>query len=146
MPTPLPAHAPVGTNRNTNRDFYTYQNDFVAIGAGNTVVQSFAIEADSDFILHKLTYMADISNATQTDGSRVIPLCSILITDTGSGRILSSLGVPITNIFGTGEIPFILPVPRLFKARSSISLSVNNFSSATVYNLKLSFIGAKVFH
>jgi hypothetical protein len=53
--------------------------------------------------------------------------------------------VPVVNLFGIGEIPFILPVPRIFKARSSITVAVANFSAATTYNLRLSFIGTKLF-
>jgi len=126
-------------------DFTVYELDFSALANGTSATGNIQIQADSDFKLVKTTYMADIATAAQTDSSRVIPLCTITITDTGSGRQLTSAAVPIPNIFGTGLIPFILPVPRIFKARSNIAITVANYSAATTYNLRLSFIGTKLF-
>ncbi len=67
------------------------------------------------------------------------------ITDSGSGRNLFETPLPISAVFGTGELPFILPTPKLFAARSTINITVANFSAATEYNLRFSFIGYKVF-
>lgn len=127
-------------------DFYVYETDFAAIAAGATVTNTINIQADADFVVQKLTYFADLAAAAQTDSGRVIPLVSVLITDTGSGRQLMSSAVPVPNIFGTGEIPYILTQPKIFAARSNIQIQVSNFSAATAYNLKLSLIGVKQFN
>lgn len=127
-------------------DFYIYETDFAALAAGSTVTNTINIQADADFVVQKLTFFADIAAAAQTDSGRVIPLCSVLITDTGSGRQLMSSAVPIPSMFGTGEIPYILSQPKIFSARSNIQIQVANFSAATAYNLKLSFIGVKQFN
>jgi len=127
------------------QDFFIYEVDFLTLVAGTTTSGNIAIQADSDFKLLKLCYFADIAAAGQLDSTRVIPLCSITITDQGSGRSLVSAPVPVSSVFGTGQIPFILPIPRIFTARSIVSISVSNFDAADTYNLRLSFIGAKLF-
>lgn len=127
-------------------DFFVYEVDFTAgIAAGATGNGSFTVQADSDFKWLKACYFADIAVAAQTDSTRIIPLATVLITDQGSGRQLMSAAVPIPSIFGTGQIPFILPVPKIFAAKSTVGVSVVNFSAASTYNLRLSFIGVKLF-
>ena len=127
-------------------DFFNYEVDFTAgIAAGGTANSSFTVQADSDFKWLKACYFADIAVAAQTDSARVVPLATVLITDQGSGRQLMSAATPIPNIFGTGQIPFILPVPKIFASKSTISVSVVNFSAASTYNIRLSFIGVKLF-
>ncbi|MES9859177.1 MAG: hypothetical protein ABW166_21705 [Sedimenticola sp.] len=127
------------------KDFYVYQEDFLALASGGSATGSINIQADSDFVVQKLNYFADIAVAAQTDSSRIIPLVTVQITDSGSGRNLMEAPLPIPSMFGTGELPFILPQPKLFLARSTITLSVTNFSASTTYNLRLSLLGYKVF-
>ena len=127
------------------KDFYVYQEDFSSLANGATATGTINIQADSDFVVQKLTYFADIALAAQTDSSRIIPLSTVQITDSGSGRNLMESPAPITSIFGTGELPFILPTPKLFLARTTITMDVTNFSTSTTYNIRLSLIGYKVF-
>lgn len=127
------------------KDFYVYQESFSSIANGASATGNINIQADSDFQLQKLTYMASISNATQTDSSRVVPLITIQITDSGSGRNLFEEALPVPALFGTGQLPFILPTPKIFQARSTITLNVANYSSGSTYRLDLSFIGYKIF-
>jgi len=127
------------------KDFYIYTQDFSGLSAASATNGNITIQADSDFMLQKLTYFADIAGAAQQDQSRVIPLITIQVTDSGSGRNLFEQATPVPSIFGTGELPFILPTPKLFPSRSTIQIAVANFSTATAYNLKLAFIGYKAF-
>ncbi len=127
------------------KDFYTYETNFDGLAAGTDASQQINIQADSDFELQKLTYFADIGAAAQTDSTRVVPLCSFLILDSGSGRQLMDQSVPLANLAGTGQIPFILPNPKIFAARSVVTITLNNFSVGTTYNVKVSFIGVKRF-
>jgi len=125
------------------KEFYTYQEDFTGVASGASATGNINIQADSDFVMQKLTYHADIAAATVTDSSRVVPNMTVIITDTGSGRQLMESAVPIASLFGTGQLPFILPTPRLFLARSTINIVVANFDAAVTYNLRLSFTGYK---
>lgn len=127
------------------KDFYIYQEDFSALANSTSATGTINIQADSDFILQKMTYFADIAAAVQTDSSRVVPLITIQIIDAGSGRNLLEAPAPISSLFGEGDLPFILPTPRVFFARSNVELTVANFSAATTYNLRISFIGYKAY-
>ncbi len=128
------------------RDFFVYEADFNALAAAASANNNINVQADSDFLLQKITYQADIAGGAQTSSTVVIPLCTIQITDGGSGRSLFALPAPIPNIFGTGQIPFILPTPKVFAAKSTITVILANYSNATTYNIRLSFIGAKLFN
>ncbi len=128
------------------KDFFTYSLDF-AIGPGESQSQNISIQADSNFVIQKLCYQADMGPGTNalTNASRIIPLVTLLITDSGSGRQLMSAPVSLVNLFGTGEIPFILPQPKMFVARSTVTVTLANFSASNGYHINLAFIGTKIF-
>lgn len=127
------------------KDYFIYEVDFASIAANASSTGQINVEADSDFVWQKACYFADVAGAQQQQSTREIPLCSVLITDSGSGRQLMNSAVPLTAMFGTGDLPFILPQPKIFVARSTISVQVANFSAATTYRIRLSFIGTKQF-
>ena len=129
-----------------DEDFFVYQfPTFTSLAVGGNQTQSVIIQADSDFIIEKLTYQADLAGVAQNDSTRVIPNVTVLITDTGSGRQLSNIAVPITAIFGTGQEPFILPRPKRIAARSTIQAILVSFEAVSVPTIRLSLIGRKVF-
>jgi len=142
-PSPAaPAAAPVSNKR---RDFFAYTILFANLVAGNSAQGSIQLQSDSEFELTKLTMFADIANGDETEATRVLPLVTLQLRDSGTARNLFSAPVPIPAIFGDGRIPFILPVPKMFSPNASISFEVSNFASATDYNLRLLLVGAKVF-
>lgn len=126
-------------------DFFVYELDFAALAPAGSATGNFTIQQEADFLLTKITMFADIAAAGETAASRVIPLATIMINDTGSGRNLMSSTVPIPNIFGEGGLPFILPRQRLFVASSVVNVTLTNFDAANTYNIRLSFIGEKAF-
>lgn len=119
------------------RDFFTYEVDFTSVlAASASTTGSFTIQADSDFLWNKATF---VQTGTSIGAS-------ILIQDTGSGRNLMNQAVPVANIFGTGTLPFILPRQRIFVARAVVNITVTNLDAAnTITSLRLSFIGEKGF-
>ena len=127
------------------RDFFIYGTNFASIAAGATITNTIAIQADSDFEVQKLNYASDLAAGVQTDSSRTIPQCTIIILDTGSGRQLMNQAIDLTTFFGNGLQPFILPMPKTFRANTALSVALTNYSAAQVYNVKLSFIGVKIF-
>lgn len=129
------------------KDFYIYTSDFTSIASGASSTNTINIQADSNFRWEKATYIAaDATALTElTISTRIWPLATIMITDTGSGRQLMDSAVPIPNLFGTGEIPFILQQPKIFSARSTITLTITNFDTALALQLRLAFIGTKQF-
>lgn len=131
--------------RQKRRDFYIYEAEALALASGASSNDVVNIEADSNFILQKLAYQADIAAAAFTATTRPIPNVTVQIIDTGSGRQLMSNPIPIPSFFGTGELPFILPNPRLFMRNSSIQVAFTNFDAAVTYNIRLALIGYKVY-
>ena len=130
---------------NRRRDFYVYEAQTLAIAVGGSATDTIDIEADSIFILQKLAYEADLAGAAQTAETRVVPNVLIQITDTGSGRQLMQEPIPIPSIFGTGELPFILPNPRLFMRNSTINIAFTSFEAVNTPNIRLAFIGYKLY-
>lgn len=146
QPQPGPLLRPNAPSIQYVEDWFIYDLDVANLAAGATFNGNIQIQADSDFKLTKLTQFTDPNTgAAQTQSGLEVPLCNIQIVDTGSGRQLFSSPVAIGCVFGIGTLPFILPVPRIFKARSNIAISIANFSNATTYDITLSFIGSKIF-
>lgn len=128
-------------------DYFIYQVEFAAanLTPGSQVDGNIQIQADSDFKWLRSTFYADIAGAIFTFNTRPIPQVTVQIVDSGSGRQLVQIPVPVESMFGFGFLPYVLPIPRVFKARSNIQFTVANFSSASSYNLRLSLHGTKVF-
>lgn len=139
-PSPRPVPLP-----HPRRDFFVYAVSFASLASGGSANGAIQIQADSDFELQKLSFFADEALAAQEQATRVLPLVTLQMTDTGTGRQIFSTDVPIPAIMGDGQIPFILPTTKMFSANSSVSIAVSNYSAATTYNLRLLLIGSKVF-
>lgn len=135
--------APQGPTK--RRDFFAYSLTFTGLLSGTAAQGAIQIQSDSDFELTKFTMFADIALAAETEATRVLPLVTIQITDTGTGRALFSSPMPVPAVFGDGRIPFILPVPKIFSANASVAIQVANFAAATDYNLRVLLVGAKIF-
>ncbi len=127
------------------KDFFIYAIEFTTLAAGATATGNIQIQADADFETQKLSYFADVAGAAQTVTTQVVPLTTVLIVDAGSGRQIMNEAVAVGAFFGDGRIPFILPTPRVFAARSNITFTVANFSASTTYRLRLNLLGTKLF-
>ena len=128
------------------KDHYIYKAIVSSLAAAASTTVTIQLEADADFVLVKTSYFADLAGTAQTDSTRIIPLVHVQIQDSSSGRNLQNLPIPLDSMAGRGELPFVFPIPRIFKANSSIKFTFDNFSAATTYtNIELSLIGFKVF-
>lgn len=136
---------PQGQGPRQLRDFFSYDIDFANIAPGGTANGQIQIQADADFELQKLTHFSDIAAAGETEATRVLPLVTVQITDTGTGRTMFNAPVPIPSHFGDGRIPFILPTTKTFSKNASISFVLSNYDAANTYNVRLQLIGAKIF-
>lgn len=125
---------------------YTSGRSAAGIAAGGGV-QNFQISilADSDFLIEKLTFNSDVAAAAQTDGTRILPNVNVLLTNTGNGNQLMNVQVPVTGLFGTGQLPFILPVPYLLPATSTLQGVLTSYEAAAVDFVTLNFIGRKLY-
>lgn len=140
-PPPIP-----GATTIIAEDYYVYQILFENLLATTTQVGFIQIEADSDFLIQKLVEFTDVDGSALTAFTAPLPVVRVTIVDTGSGRQLMNQAVPVSSIFGSGRLPYILPTPKLFVKNSRINVTVENFSTGTNYrNLFLSFEGKKIF-
>lgn len=137
--------APAGPRVQYQEDYFVYTASFLALAPNGTAQQAIQVQADSDFKWVMSSYEADIAAAAFEQATAPVPNVTLQIVDTGSGRQLFSNPIPIPSVFGTGQLPFVLPIPRIFKARSSIQLIAANFDAAVTYNIRLSLIGTKIF-
>jgi hypothetical protein len=127
------------------RDFYIYESEALALAPAGNANDIINIEADSDFILQKFAFQADIAAAAYTRFTAPEPLVTIQLIDSGSGRQLMQNPIPVASFMGNGQLPFILPNPRKFLRNSTIQIAYNNFDAAVTYNIRLAFIGYKIY-
>jgi hypothetical protein len=128
-------------------DWFTYTAKVEALNFGTTANDTINIQANSDFVLYKTTYIVfgDLTTSL-TDSSTLVPHVNVQLTDTGSGQQLFSEAIPISTVAGTGERPFILPKPRTLRANTTLVVAFENFSTVLNYDLVyLQFIGQKIF-
>jgi hypothetical protein len=127
------------------RDFYSYTQRVALAGVvGTTAVMTFQIEADSYFYMNALSYQADTALANVTDSTNIIPLVTLVMFDTGSGRQLMANPVPFNCIAGYNGAPYRLPKPRRFTSTAQITATLVNYS-AVAYNISLCLSGFKVY-
>lgn len=135
----------LGAGSEVVTDFYTYGVTFGTINSSESVTSSIQIEADSDFEIIKLAAYGLVNVDDDPVTIDQLPL-TVMLTDTGSGRNLMNTAVPIQSLFGTGQLPFILPKTKLLYARSVLAITVANISTAVSFSyLALSFHGRKIF-
>lgn len=129
------------------RDYFTYELDsVVALAPAGSVNLSQSIDTDSDFYWTKGAIFVDVANDGTTWDLQQVPNLLITVTDGTTGRSMSNAPVPVANLFGTAQLPFILPVAKYFGARSLIQLVVSNPTDNITYSsIRFSFHGVKAF-
>lgn len=143
---------PMGIDGDPNviaTDWYNYSAFVTSLAASGSATTSIQIEADSDFEIMKLeqyTIQDAADTADQLAGGSIVPDVTVLLTDTGSGRQLMNIALPIFNIFGTAQLPYVLPKPKRLFARATLSIQVANLNTNHGYAyIYLSFSGRKIF-
>ncbi len=127
-------------------DFYTYSINFdlaggSALAPAANLVSNFTVQAGQYFLWQQSMFMADTAHGATLDGTRIIPNITAQLSDQNSSNILTNTAVPVPSIFGTGQLPFVLPNPRLCMPQSVIQALVTNYDAAVSFNLRLSFVG-----
>lgn len=128
-------------------DFYSVVFPFTGstvIAAGTTPVPVDAtISGDYLFAAKYITFYA--SQQANIVTQVTAPPIMILIEDEGSNRRLSNAPVHIMAYAGTGQLPFPMPMAKLFSANSSITVTATNLDGANGYNLWFVLHGLKIF-
>ncbi len=128
-----------------NVDFFGQALNFAALAPAGQATGSFTIAADSDFILAAINVQADVAAAAQTYNSDVLPLITMMLQDTSTGRYLFDNPVPISAVCGNARFPGYLNQPRFIPAKTVMQVQVVNYDAAATYNLRFAFLGRKVF-
>lgn len=132
-------------------DPFTFVLNFLPATASATTTARFTVQNDSAFGFTKTTYIvtdtadAAVANLQPfgTGASSFAPFL-VTLTDSGSGRALSDLGVPIDSWFGIGTRPYLWTIMKLLDPNSTFEAGVQNLS-ATDRRVRLAFHGYKVF-
>ena len=91
------------------------------------------IFADSDFLCISLGANGDVNN-----------LLSLTIRDASTNWPLMEKKVRASSIFGSGTLPYFLPIPWFFIAKSSIVIDAT-ITGGNIPNTELVFSGYRIF-
>ena len=132
-------------------EFFTYPLIFnIAGGAALMTSQSINIQNDADFIISQMQYVFfENANPVVQYDARPLPLAiRIQLTDGGSNATLINEPVPLVGLFGQGDLPFILPVPKRVRGASTfrVSLDSNQINIPNDSTLTLNFTGEKRYY
>lgn len=122
--------------------FYSYSMLFSAVASGATSNQNLQIQADSNFMITELSYFAF---DTTTNAAPATFTSTIQLTDTGSGMTLFDRAIPITSVFGTAQLPFVMPISRVISANAVLTGTLNAGVLANATTIYLVFHGFKIY-
>lgn len=120
--------------RTSNWDEYEYVTNPGSLTAGSTFPTQILIDAGTDFFWTATTFQSDVSGGALTEATNVVPLITVLITDTGSARQLMANPVPVGSMAGDGKRPYRKLRPRLFRGNSLIQFVFTSYGATTVSN------------
>lgn len=126
-------------------DNFVYELDFANLASGTEATQSIIIQQDAHFVWEQAAMQTNQGTAQTTYGSVYLPQVRINLLDNTSGRFLSNIPGALTSLFGYTALPYVLPVPRLCRVNTQLSVRLINDSSPAALNIKLSFIGKKFY-
>jgi hypothetical protein len=132
------------TKRVFSEDLYLYTAPVIAsLAPAAQAVSTVQFQEDSVFEWVSTTFQCQTAS---TAGFTLTPNITVNLQDGSSQKNLTSIATPIGSLIGTGQLPFILPVPRRFMPNGSLICTFVNFDSAITYdNLYLTLIGKKIF-
>jgi hypothetical protein len=135
------------TGRLLSEDYFVYHvlfNTATPAGTSNKVIE--LIEADSDFEAKLLSCQTE-GDSAQGLASAGLPFISYALKDAGTQRELQYLPLPMQCAAGSGGLPFVFPVPRIFLAKTSMQITLYNNSTAAANLGRADFAiaGRKIF-
>jgi hypothetical protein len=137
---------PIDNLNERTSEFFTYTTGRLAsLAAAATINTQITIQADSDFIVEKLTYACDIAAAAVTISTLPAPNVTVLLTSSGSGQQWMNTPMNLPSLFGLGWLPFILPYPRVLPANSQLQIQLVSYEAAVANLITLNFHGRKVY-
>jgi hypothetical protein len=146
---------------NVYKTFFVYELDFAtangasvqgnggpAVPANGTSTASVQIQDDSPFLCVAGTAIVTTTdNLTLVFGSGAVTPAQklVTITDGATGQPLSNVASPLDNFFGTGILPAVWAIPKLFDKGGAIGVTVVNLNTGTAHQVRLSFWGIRIY-
>lgn len=133
------------------RNFYNYEADTLpnypaGLAPGAQANLTFNIAKDSDFFWTKFGVFASVGADGTTVSAEQLPSVNMMLVNAMNSRQYMTQPTPLASMSGSGRLPFILPVPTLWDAMTTIQVTLQNVSDNLTYsNIQLSFLGIKAF-
>lgn len=121
---------------------YTANAEFIPLNALVTLPYVNVTDEDSAF-----AWWAQTQDCRDVATLNYVPFPQVLVAvriDAG-GRDMQNIPGALVNTFGNGERPFELPRPQLVGPKSSWTTTVQNLEAGFNFNLRLSYVGVKVY-
>lgn len=123
--------------------FSVYAVTISAVASGGNSPGTINIQADSAFMIQ---YMIGIAFDTVTNAEVASPRARVQIKDTGSGADLFNEPLFFRNIFGTAQLPLVVPTPRILSPNSSLLFSLTNDFSTNPVTYQMALHGRKLYN
>ena len=127
------------------QSFFTYPAPALTLAPGASGSSIITIESATDFLWFKSAFRADDTAAVggQTDSTRIIPAWDVQIQVSGSDRNLLQAAGDMNSIFGSGNLPFVMPAPMVLLANSQVTITATSRESANTLRVQWMLIGLK---
>jgi hypothetical protein len=123
--------------------FHSYVLSFGAIAFGANLPLAFQVDTGFDFIWMKAS--AFIYDAAGLGVSTLLlPRLTVVLQDGSTKQQITDGEVPVASLFGTGQIPYILPLRHRIVGGATFNAQVFNRHTATAFGVDLVFSGAHV--
>lgn len=125
---------------------HTYTLTFPAsalTGGGGSSQQSFIVETLYDFWLFKQSAFVYDSNGLGVSTLQW-PFIAVLMQDGATQQQLVSAASPIASLFGTGQLPYVLPQPHMVSGGATFNVTATNNHASTAFTAVISFTGVHV--
>lgn len=124
--------------------FFTYEVTLGPMAAAGSDVKNFQVQAAYDFYWMKSEAFVYDANGLGVSTLQW-PRISITLQDGSTTEQMTSQAAAVASIFGTGQIPFILPQPHLIVGGSNFSVTATNNHASIAYSVSLAFSGIHTF-
>lgn len=134
-------------------EFFEYTITFTFTTGAENFQQVIPIQSDAHFICMSTAYTNDheIGNNAATTATPYVRIvnggATVLLTDGGNQHFLSNAPVPVSTIFGSGELPHVWEFTHMFKANTPLAISITGMGAAAPFagqTIRLIFSGMKV--
>lgn len=128
-----------------NEDGFIYGAAFGTINAGQQSSQPIVIDALSEFRMDQIVGYAEPNGQAAPILDGWVPQLSLNIFDGSERRSLLSLALPWGAVIGTGRLPFIPSVRRVWARNQTLTVQLTNFGGINYNNVFLGFVGANIY-